>query len=912
MKKERARRNSKTKGQQSSSKTTTNKKPSRWEDPNYVQIKSNMLSFATTIDNIRQRLERRHDVLTLLSKTPFWALIEAYIQRRLTKVECMKSNYDIVRLIQVYDTKTKKFKFNDVDSEMKSNDVAEIFGLPNSGKKLPSTTTSTRPKLQFVEKYFARYKKITKTSIDKCLNLALEDETEEGAMDVTRLIILQLFMTNLFCNSGCTLAWTYTTTIDTLEEMGKYNWARGVLDYMYFGLEQAKKNKKDKKKQPSVSGCLILILYWLCQRSNLLTPIPGREQMTPAAVKWSLQELSAKLHHLKNNQIKIKSTKAQEPDDDSEEENEENDDDSEEENEEEDDGAEEVNEEHDDDAAEEVSEDKDDAAEEVNEEHGDAAEEENEEEEDAEVNGDHDDAAEHQVQQHHQVQEDLQNEIPEYRNSTLFEEIVRSVPEYKEDEIQLTKEYMMAINNAAEYWTKKGEHQKIRDAIASCIKKNKLIQMLYNEKEELLKHQQQLQKMVKEAAHHKKVIQLDVHQEKSYMTKLQLENDQLLAEKISYLDIINEKEAVIVSLRDQKLAQELQSEEDKEEKKEGEAEKIKSRKPDSSFPKAETRAQKRKAQKKPAKSKKRAKGSFLQWNTYQVYNMLDELSQEKLRNYWKNSVDGTAFWQGTSILFKDDIQSLLGDTEIYGQIIDAYAEILHHDEKKDPKRQQNAYITCYAYRYLTDKMHPRTFDEYFVKLLECIGKTSKVFIPITDGGHHTLLVFDTNSLQWTHYNSLRGETEQTVEYYNKKAIILADATNVFLNSVKECAPTILEKNSFPLLEFKKPVYNEELTDEIAKLLRNLKVTPAIAQTIQYLMKHDPTKFNFKEDRECAQQPEKSNDCGVFVMYYMQKLSQGKQIEESLSTEHVWEMRKEVLLKTMESEKSWYFTKENKG
>ncbi|CAL9030052.1 unnamed protein product [Prunus brigantina] len=158
--------------------------------------------------------------------------------------------------------------------------------------------------------------------------------------------------------------------------------------------------------------------------------------------------------------------------------------------------------------------------------------------------------------------------------------------------------------------------------------------------------------MVKEVADHKQVIQLDVHEEKSYMTKLQLENDQLLAEKISYLDIINEKEAVIASLRDQKLAQELQSEEDKEEKKE-------------------------------------------------------------------------------------------------------------------------------------------------------------------------------------------------------------DETNVFLNSVKECAPTILEKNSFPLLEFKKPFYNEELTDEIAKLLPNLKVTPAIAQTIQYLMKHDPTKFNFKEDRECAQQPKKS-------------------------------------------------------
>ncbi|KAI5313575.1 hypothetical protein L3X38_042751 [Prunus dulcis] len=155
--------------------------------------------------------------------------------------------------------------------------------------------------------------------------------------------------------------------------------------------------------------------------------------------------------------------------------------------------------------------------------------------------------------------------------------MVRSVPEYKEDETQLTKEYMMEINNVVEYWTKKGEHQKIHDAIASCIKKNKLIHMLYNEKEELKKHQQHLQKMVKEATYHKNTIQLDVYEEKSYMTKLQLENDQLLAEKISYLEIINEKEVVIALLRDQKLAQELQSEDDKGEKKEGEAEKIKSR-----------------------------------------------------------------------------------------------------------------------------------------------------------------------------------------------------------------------------------------------------------------------------------------------------------------------------------------------
>ncbi|PQM39895.1 uncharacterized protein Pyn_12641 [Prunus yedoensis var. nudiflora] len=69
--------------------------------------------------------------------------------------------------------------------------------------------------------------KITKTEIDRFLDKALEDETPQGPMDVTRFIILELFISNLFCNSGCTLAWTYVTTINTVKDMKQYNWAKG-------------------------------------------------------------------------------------------------------------------------------------------------------------------------------------------------------------------------------------------------------------------------------------------------------------------------------------------------------------------------------------------------------------------------------------------------------------------------------------------------------------------------------------------------------------------------------------------------------------------------------------------------------------------------------------------------------------
>lgn len=78
----------------------------------------------------------------MISKTPFFKLTEAYMKKTFTKEECQKSNGDIVRLIKYYDPKTKQFQFGPgVKCQIASRDMAEIFGLPNKGKKLSNTTT---------------------------------------------------------------------------------------------------------------------------------------------------------------------------------------------------------------------------------------------------------------------------------------------------------------------------------------------------------------------------------------------------------------------------------------------------------------------------------------------------------------------------------------------------------------------------------------------------------------------------------------------------------------------------------------------------------------------------------------------------------------------------------------------------
>ncbi|KAL6273173.1 hypothetical protein ACE6H2_023865 [Prunus campanulata] len=97
--------------------------------------------------------------------------------------------------------------------------------------------------------------------------------------------------------------------------------------------------------------------------------------------------------------------------------------------------------------------------------------------------------------------------------------------------------------------------------------------------------------------------------------------------------------------------------------------------------------------------------------------------------------------------------------------------------------------------FLRGASYKLTYNAFYMPLLENIGRVDRVFIPITDENHHTLLVFDTGAAMWTHFNSFRGKLEQTLQYYHKKAIVLAETANIFLCLLKECAETSLKTNS---------------------------------------------------------------------------------------------------------------------
>ncbi|KAM5572232.1 hypothetical protein ABKV19_012344 [Rosa sericea] len=268
----------------------------KYRAPDHVQYRCNMLAFLKIMLKVKERLTKSH--LQLLQKTPFWPLISAFYNGLISESDCKKSESDINDIIQCYNSNSKCFEFGSRSASLTPEDISVILGLPQEGETLRVTGLFgvNRYTSDFVERYFKDEKRVKKTLVDDGLEKALQGKRETDREDVVRLIILELFITFLFCNAGSTIGWKLVRCCEELENMSRYSWAKAVADFLSSTLE-----KTSGQYGPySTGGCVVVLLFWLCERSNLIQPVDGRETITPALIKWNIQELHLKLRRMKN------------------------------------------------------------------------------------------------------------------------------------------------------------------------------------------------------------------------------------------------------------------------------------------------------------------------------------------------------------------------------------------------------------------------------------------------------------------------------------------------------------------------------------------------------------------------------------------------------------------------------------
>ncbi|KAI5317849.1 hypothetical protein L3X38_037556 [Prunus dulcis] len=206
------------------------------------------------------------------------------------------------------------------------------------------------------------------------------------------------------------------------------------------------------------------------------------------------------------------------------------------------------------------------------------------------------------------------------------------------------------------------------------------------------------------------------------------------------------------------------------------------KKPDYTYPEAHKKARKRESQSEDeAPNKKKDKDTYLQLRMYEVYNRLDEKSKKNLENYWispSDSDEGALYLHNRTVLYKHNIEKLMGDDPISALIIDAYGEALNDDAKQNPQKQKNAYLSANNY--------VETANIFLCLLKECAAaslKTKLVQIPDFDAKKPRGLNEASARMiaKMLASNKLTPEYAQTLKY-----LIRHDTTNFKLTENREC------------------------------------------------------------------------------------------------------------------------------
>ncbi|RXI05378.1 hypothetical protein DVH24_006635 [Malus domestica] len=170
------------------------------------------------METYKPMLEECKDVCEQLERKPLWSLIKLYINHFLV----------ITKRNKKFDTDLIKFRIGDCDSRgITPDDVALIFGLPNVDKSSKSGKRTNSSNNTFI---------MCKIS-----------------HPVT--VICKLWL------------------IHHMELLANLCEVKGVRDYLFKMIDRSQTNKRKRGDESTTSGCTVLILYWICLKSNLVATI---------------------------------------------------------------------------------------------------------------------------------------------------------------------------------------------------------------------------------------------------------------------------------------------------------------------------------------------------------------------------------------------------------------------------------------------------------------------------------------------------------------------------------------------------------------------------------------------------------------------------------------------------------------
>ncbi|KAK0594292.1 hypothetical protein LWI29_037896 [Acer saccharum] len=231
--------------------------------------------------------EVNSELVAFLSKTPFWVFIKSCLDGTIDPLEHKNYGRSIDVILPKYNRTTNKFGLGgEKVGEISDKDVAELLGLELKDGMLEINQNNYgtyREKSSVLQKYFEKGQRPRKSTIEFALKKAIKDESMS---DVARLVIVHLLACYFFTSTGQAISWNLVHLCENLDKIGNYNWAQAINARLSNSLKNTDKS--------SVSGCISLVAYWFCEKTNIIDPKEGKKDAKPGLAKWNLQVLNLK------------------------------------------------------------------------------------------------------------------------------------------------------------------------------------------------------------------------------------------------------------------------------------------------------------------------------------------------------------------------------------------------------------------------------------------------------------------------------------------------------------------------------------------------------------------------------------------------------------------------------------------
>ncbi|KAM5548735.1 hypothetical protein ABKV19_000245 [Rosa sericea] len=295
---------------------------------------------------------------------------------------------------------------------------------------------------------------------------------------------------------------------------------------------------------------------------------------------------------------------------------------------------------------------------------------------------------------------------------------------------------------------------------------------------------------------------------------------------------------------------------------------------------------------------------------YEVFKLMDDEHQQKVKAFWNMAGPKELFWSGKNAsVTREDVGKLLKDTAVASNLIDAFMELLEQQQQNCVKK--STYISTLCWNYLPiqdarkkgrkgkkDQVRDEARDEMglnqlvFDQLLRSVAKSDYVFIPVISKFHYSLLILNKNEKKWTHYNPLRKRSELHIDPCYEVAKQMHQMIQKWLCITQKEAPKMLLKET-----------KRKMTGRQQESWTEVPLNEDEKRSLTWMVDHN-IDFKLENDLKCPQQDFKSLDCGIFIMYYMNQLSQGLRVEEEISECRMWEFRKDLIERFVDHENSW--------